>query len=186
MIPLKKFLMNKKILSLAFAVMFTTVAVAQDAPEKKKKRAGAARNNPAANVMKQLKDIDLTDEQKTKIEAMAKKSAAAMREARQEAGIDQELMKKRMAAQKELSETIKKPAELMAAVNKKIGLTEAQAAVFKKQATSRTDLLKGVVALLTDEQKAKLPTRLVKMTSKDGDAKGKGKGKGKGKKKKDE
>ena len=168
--------MSKKVLGLAFALMFTTVVVAQDAPEKKKKRAAAGGNNAVANVLKQLKDVGLTDEQKTKIEAMAKKSMTAMRAARKEAGITPELMKKRMAAQKELQKSGKKGAELIASVNEKAGLTEAQAKFFKKSTESRAALLKGAFALLTDEQKEKLPARIKRMAS-GGEEKGKGKGK---------
>jgi hypothetical protein len=175
--------MSKKVFGLAFALLFTTVVVAQDAPKQKKNRGAAGGNNAATNVLKQLKDVGLTDEQKTKIEAMAKKSMTDMRDARKEAEITPELTKKRMAAQKELQESGKKGAELIAAVNEKAGITESQAKFFKKMAESRTALLKGAVALLTDEQKEKLPQRVKRMAS--GEER-RGKGKGKGKKKKAE
>lgn len=174
--------MNTKVLGLAFALLFSTVVVADDAPAKKKKRDGAGRKSAAANVLKQLKDVGLTDEQKTKIQALAKKSRAEMLAAREEAGITPELMKKRYAAMKELRESGKKPGEIFAAVNKQLDLNEAQVKALKQANTARTNLLKSAVALLTDEQKAKLPERLLKSTGK----RGKGKGKGKGKKKKAE
>lgn len=178
----KEYSMNTKVLGLAFALLFSTVVVADDAPAKKKKRDGAGRKSAAANVLKQLKDVGLTDEQKTKIQALAKKSRAEMLAAREEAGITPELMKKRYAAMKELRESGKKPGEIFAAVNKQLDLNEAQVKALKQANTARTNLLKSAVALLTDEQKAKLPERLLKSTGK----RGKGKGKGKGKKKKAE
>lgn len=168
--------MSTKILGLAFALLFTTVVVAEDAPAKKKKdRAG--RQSAAANVLKQLKDVNLTAEQKTKIQALAKKSRADMQAAREAVGITAAMMKKRYAAIKELKESGKKPAEIFAAVNKTMALTDAQAKVLKAANGSRADLLKNAVALLTDEQKAKLPEGLLKRATRGGDAKGKGKGK---------
>jgi hypothetical protein len=178
--------MSTKVLGLAFVVLLSSAVVAQDAPEKKKKRAAAGRNNAAANVLKQLEAVGLTDEQKTKIQELAKKSQSEMRAARTEAGITPEIMKARMEAQKEMRETIKKPAELAAAVNKKLGLNEAQIAAFKKAEANRAAMLKSAIALLSDDQKAKLPARLVKSTAGRDAAPGKGKGKGKKKKQAEE
>ncbi|MCA9138536.1 MAG: hypothetical protein KDB00_17315 [Planctomycetales bacterium] len=178
--------MNKTMLGLAFALLCTTVVVAQDAPDKKKKSAdGAGRPNAAATILKQLKDAELTDEQTAKIQELAKKSMAEMRAIRKEAGITPEIMKKRTEAQKELKDSGKKPAEMFAAVNEKAGLNEAQIAAIKKTDASRAALLKDAVALLSDEQKAKLPKR-VTQAGKQGDAKKADAAKGKNKKKKTE
>ncbi|MCO8125275.1 Spy/CpxP family protein refolding chaperone [Stieleria sp. TO1_6] len=171
--------MKSKVLGLAIALMLTTVVVADDADVKKKKKGAQAQRNPAANVLKQLKDVDLTDEQKTKIDALAKKSMAEMQTLRKEAGLTPELMKQRTAAQKEFKDSDKKPNEIFAAVNEKLGLNEAQVAALKKVNESRTELLKNSVALLSEEQQAKLPKRILQMS------KGKPEGKGKGKKKKE-
>ncbi|QEG02457.1 LTXXQ motif protein [Stieleria maiorica] len=175
--------MKKSILAVACALLITPSSFAQDAPAKKGKKGQAARNAPAAVVLKQLSDVGLTDEQKAKIQTMAKKTAAETQAALKEAGITPAIMKQRVAAQRELKDSGKKPAEIQAAIHEKLGLTQDQIAVLKKSNAMRTALLKDAVALLTEEQKAKLPERLVKMTSRGGDAKGKGKGK---KKKQDE
>ncbi|MCS7468901.1 hypothetical protein NZK35_19790 [Stieleria sp. ICT_E10.1] len=182
---MKKSALKKTLLGLACVLVLSTAAIAEDAPEKKRKNNTAARKAPAANVLNQLKDVGLTDEQKTEIQAMAKKTAAETQAALKEAGITPEIMKKRVAAQKELRESGKKPAEISAAINEKLGLTKDQIAGLKKSNAMRASLLKNAVALLTEDQKAKLPERLVKMTSRGDDAKGKGKGKGKKKKAED-
>ncbi|QDV47031.1 hypothetical protein Enr13x_69400 [Stieleria neptunia] len=63
-------------------------------------------------------------------------------------------------------------------MNEKLGLTKDQIAVLKKSNSMRASLIKNAVALLTDDQKAKLPERLVKMTTRrGGDAKAKARGK---------
>lgn len=176
MFPMKEFLMNKTLLGLAFALLFTTITVGEDEPAAKKRKGAAGRNNPAGNVLNQLKDVSLTDEQKAEIQKLAKKSAAEIQAANKEAGITPQIMKDRAAAQKELKDSGKKPAEIFAAVNEKLGLNEAQVAALKNSNEKRAALLKSAVALLTDDQKAKLPERLVRLT-KAGNAKGKAKGK---------
>ena len=167
--------MSTKIFCLAFAVMFASVAVADDEPAKKKRRATNPRNNMVTAVMKQLEKAELTDEQKTKIQELAKKSMAQLKEARQAAGITPELMKKRAAAMKELRETgeKKKLVELTAEANKKAGVTEQQAEVFKKSNAARAALIKSAVALLSDEQKEKLPKQLLRGRNAGQQAKGK-------------
>lgn len=166
--------MNKTILGLAFAMLCTTVTAADDAPAKKKK-GNRGRNAPAAQLLKQLKDVELTDEQKTQIQALAKKSMGDLQAARKEAGITPEVMKKRAEAMKELRASDKKPADVVKAANEAAGLTESQVAFFKKQTEQRAALLKGAVALLTEEQKAKLPKRMTQARGKQGAGKGTGK-----------
>lgn len=177
--------MKTNLLCIAFAVLMTTVAVAQDAPEKKKRQNAAGRNNPATAVLKQLQDAGLTEEQQAKIKEMAKKAMTEMRTVRKDAGITPELMKQRTEAMKELREGGTKPAEMFAAVNKKLGLSEEQAAALKKTDELRQGLLKGAMGLLSEEQKAKLPKRLT-ASKNAGNANAKGQAKGKGKKKKSE
>lgn len=166
-------------LALTVALAICTSVGAADAPEKKKKKNAGNRNNPAMNIMKQLADVELTEEQQSKIKEMAKESMAALKAAQKEAGITPEVMKKRAAAQKELKDSGVKGKELAQAINEKAGLTEAQAAGMAKISELRSTMMKGAIALLTDEQKAKLPERMARM-AKAGKA-----GKGKGKKKKE-
>ena len=172
--------MKFRVCALAFALLLSTFAVAEDAPKKKGKKARAGRNNQVAAVMGQLKDVGLTDEQKTKIEELAKKMAEEAKKLRDDAGLSADVMKKRTEVMKKLKESGKSQKELLEAANKEAGLTEAQASALKKANGLRTEMLKGAVALLTDEQKEKLPerlTRLAKQKKRGEKAKGKGKGK---------
>ncbi len=178
--------MKRNLFCIAVALLMTTAVVAQDAPAKKKRANASGRNNAAAAVLKQLQDVELTAEQKAEIQTLAKKTMAEMRTLRQEAGITPELMKQRTAAVKELRESGTKPAEMSAAVAKKIGLSEAQAEALKKADAMRRGLITNVIALLTDEQQANLPKRMLRLAKKPGEAKGAGQPKGKGNKKKSE
>ena len=162
--------MNAKIFSLVIALVFATVSVAEETPAKKKRRGGAAGNNVANSVLKQLAKVELTEEQKTKIKELAKKSATEMKAAREEAGITPELMKKRAAALKEVRESgeKKKMADALVEVNKKIGLTEEQVAAFQKTSSARAELVKSAIALLSDEQKEKLPKGMLRAKKRGG------------------
>ena len=82
---------------------------------------------------------------------------------------------------KELRASGKKPGEIFAAANEKAGLTEEQTEVLKKSNQMRTKVMKEAVAMLTDDQKAKLPEQVTKMLKRN--EKGPGKGKGKKRKK---
>ncbi len=151
--------MKFQVIGLIAAVLLCSVANAEDNATKKRKK-NAGRQNVAAMVMKQLQEVELTAEQKKEIQAMAKESAEEIMKIRKDAGITAEVLKNRAAAQKELRESGKKGAELMEAVNQKAGLTEDQAAALKKVNAARQGLMKKAVALLTEEQKAKLPARV--------------------------
>ena len=75
--------------------------------------------------------------------------------------------------------------EMVAAVNAKAGISDEQAKAFAELNAGRMEFQKSVVAMLTDEQKAKLPKQMTRGGGKKGDAK-KGdakKGDAKGKKK---
>lgn len=172
-----------KSLGLVAALLMTSVAVADDAEPAKKKKQGAQRN-AASQIIKQLKDVSLTQEQQTKLKELGKKSMEKMREIRKEAQITPQLMKKRAEAAKELKDSGKKGAELIAAINEKTGFTTEQAAAMKKADAIRMGLMKAAIGMLSDEQKANLPKRLLKIAEgrEPGDAAKKGKGKGKKKK----
>ena len=170
--------MKFRMLSLiAVAAMMVCPALAAE-KEKKGKRDGAARQNPATVLMKQLADVGLTDEQTTKIKEMGKKVMAEMKAIREEAGITSEITKKLAEAQKSMKDSEKKGKERMAAIHEAAGLNEAQIASIGKVNEARMKFQKEVVAMLTDDQKAKLPEQMVKAMNRGGD-------RAKGKKKKD-
>lgn len=146
-----------RFITLSCVVLIATTIVAEDKPKNAKKGKG---RNPAAGLLKQLGDLDLTEEQTAKITAMAKESMVAMRKEREEAGLTTEIMQKRTKMVQQMVKDGKKNAEAQAAANKELNLTEAQTAALKKSNGQRMEMMKKVVALLTDEQKAKLPKRL--------------------------
>ena len=151
--------MKFKSLALVMVMMISPVVADEATAEKKKKKARG--NNGTAQLMRQFKEVEFTAEQKGKVETLVKEAAAAMKSAREDAGITAEMLKKRAAAQKELKESGKKPGELMKAVNEKAGFSEKHAAGLKKANQVRQKLIKDVVALLSEEQKGKLPERVL-------------------------
>ncbi|WP_145419764.1 hypothetical protein [Planctomycetes bacterium K23_9] len=154
--------------------------MADDAVKEKKKNAKGNRGaSMAGQLIKQLKPVGLTDEQTKKIKELAKEPTELAKKIREEAGLTPELMKKRTAAMKELKDSGKKGKEMNAAVNEKAGLTETQIAAFTKMNEARTKFQRAAMALLTDEQKAKVPEKMQRMLKGPADRKGKGKGKGK-------
>lgn len=171
----------KSLAVFALAAMLSVPALAADEDAKKEKRGkkGAANRNPAAAFMKQLEPVGLTQEQSAKITEMGKAMAKASKEIRDEAKLTNDVMKKRTAAMKEVREAgkVKGRDAIAKAVNEKAGLSESQAAAIAKTSELRAKFQKDVMALLTDEQKAKLPKQMQRA------AKGAAKGKGKKKKK---
>jgi Spy/CpxP family protein refolding chaperone len=167
----------KFVCSVALLAMMVVPAIAEDAvKEKKGKGQGNRQGQVAKMLIKQLEPVGLTEEQTAKITELGKVTATQLDEIRKSAGITPELNKKFMEARKSLRASGKKGKELIAAINEEAGLTEDQAAAMKKINQAQMEFQQKAVALLTDEQKEKLPERLQKP------AKGE-KGKGKGKKK---
>ena len=157
------------------AAIMAVPAFAQDDTATKKK-GQRDQQNVAMQTIKQLEEVKLTDEQVAKIKELGKTANAKMKELRDEAGITPALLKKRAEAQKSMKDSDKKGKDLQAAINEAAGFTEAQSAAIAKVNEARTAFQKQVVALLTDEQKEKLPQAMKRAAN----AKG---GKGKGKKK---
>ena len=159
----------------AVAVMMVCpiFAADEDAKKGKKGKRQAGRQNVATQLIKQLADVGLTEEQTTKIQEMGKKATAEMKAIRDEAGFTQEIQKKLAEAQKSMKDTEKKGKERMAAIHEAAGLTEAQIATIKKTSAARLKFQKEVLALLTDEQKGKLPERLTRAMNRGNQTKGK-------------
>lgn len=107
--------------------------------------------------MKQLEKAELSSEQTTKVTDLFTKVAKDVSTKRTEAGITQEIMRKRAAASKEAKEAGKKGKEMQAAVDGAVELTDAQ----KKLMVETDELLAKarveVGKLLTPEQMKKLP-----------------------------
>lgn len=161
--------MKTKLLVLALAAMIAVPAFADDSDAKKEKKSKGKRGaNPAAQLIKKLGDIGLTDAQKAKIQELAKASQAEAKKLQEAGGITAELLKKRRDAQAKLKDSDKKGKERMAEINAAAGFTEAHAEVMKKVNALRGKMMKDVIAMLTDEQKAKLPKGLTRGQGKAG------------------
>lgn len=165
----------KAIGALTLAAVMICPAIGQDDAKKKKKNARAGNKNAAAQLIKQLEPAGLTDDQVAKVKELGKKAGEEMKKIREAAGITPELNKKRIEAAKSLKDSGKKGKELRAAINEKAGFTAAHAEATKTANAVRANFKKAVTALLTDEQKAKLPKR--KQQSDGSDAKKKRQGK---------
>jgi hypothetical protein len=174
--------MNFKVFGvLALAAMISIPALAaDDTKEKKKKKGNRGQASASGQLLKQLKDVGLSDEQIAKVKELGKDATAKMKKIKDDAGITLDLTKKRQEIAKAMADSEKKGAELAAAINKEAGFSEAHAKALKLVNDVRMEFHKSVVALLDDGQKEKLPARMKRFT---GGKKGKKKG-GKGEKKK--
>ena len=145
---------------LAVAAVAAMLVVPASAADAEKKKGKGNRQSPAAQIVKQLADVGLTEEQTSKIMELGKAAGAKMKELREAAGITPELTKKRSEAQKSMKDSGKKGKELQEAVNEAAGYTEEQIAGLKKVNEARMAFTKEVIGLLTDEQKEKLPKQM--------------------------
>ena len=133
------------------AVAFVAPAVAAD---KKKKKAPTAVKVP--------KSIELTADQKTKLDALNKEFGPKLAECRKKAAsiITADQKKARTEAMKKAKADGKKGKELRAAVNAAVAITadqKAQQAECKKaMGALNKEVRTQFAALLTDEQKAKI------------------------------
>ena len=176
----------KSIAAVALAALLVAPVMAQDeakAKNKDKKKGGGA--SPAMQLIKQLGPVGLTEDQTKKIKDMGKASMEALNKMKEEAGITTEVMKKRAEASKAVKESGKKGKEMNAAIAEKAGLTKEQMEVFGKMNSARQKFQREVIAMLSDDQKAKLPEKMQRLM-KAGGKKASGKKGGAKKKKKAE
>lgn len=172
--------MNFKLFGmLALAALITIPAfAADDEKTKKKKKGNRGQNNAGAQLLKQLQDVGLSDEQMAKVKELGKDVSAKMKKIRDDAGITLDMTKKRQEVAKAMADSEKKGADLVEAINKEVGFTEAHKKALKMANEVRMEFHKSVVALLDDDQKAKLPTRMKRFAGGQKDKKKGGKGKG--------
>ena len=147
---------------------------ADEANEKKK---GGGANKAAATMMKKLESVDLTAEQKTKLESLAGELNITVASLKEE-GFTPDLMKKKAEAMKAAREEGKKGKKVEAEVMASMNLTDPQQAMMKKMADAQLAFTKGVANTLTEEQMGQLPEAVKMQLTR---AKG---GVGKGKKEK--
>ena len=144
----------KKIITILTACVLTASFVAPAVAADKKKKTPVAIKVP--------KSIELTAEQKTKLDALNKEFGPKLAECRKkQAGIITADQKKaRAEAMKKAKADGKKGKELRAAVNAALAITAdqktKQAETKKAMAALNKQIKTQLAALLTDEQKAKL------------------------------
>ena len=144
----------KKIITILTACVLTASFVAPAVAADKKKKTPVAIKVP--------KSIELTAEQKTKLDALNKEFGPKLAECRKkQAGIIPADQKKaRAEAMKKAKADGKKGKELRAAVNAALAITAdqktKQAETKKAMAALNKEIKTQFAALLTDEQKAKL------------------------------
>lgn len=140
----------------ALCCLFIPTLTADEKQDAKKKRQRAG-NATVNQLTKKLEVIELTAEQKEKLAELGKELQALIKPLRQE-GFTQQLNKRRTEAMKAAREAGKKGPELAAAV-KETFTAEENELIAKAQAAN-TKFREKVFAMLTDEQKEKLPQAL--------------------------
>ena len=143
--------MTTRLMIVALVALTTLPALAQ---QEKKKRANA---NPANQLLKQLSDVELSDEQVAKIKELGAKTQESIKKVSKEAGLTAQVLKKRREAVASLKDSDKKGKAKIAEINEKAGLDEAQVSAVTKSNEMRQKLKADIVGLLSDEQKEKLP-----------------------------
>lgn len=142
----------------ALALMFVSASFAEDAPKKKAKGPKGAKG-PAAAMMGKLSAVELTPEQKDKLEKAANELNSTMVKLRDE-GLTPELNKQKAAAMKKAREEGKKGKDAEAAAAAALNLTDAQKTAMKSAGAAQAKFQKTVAEMLTDDQIAKLPEQL--------------------------
>lgn len=162
------------VLTLAIC-MSASLSDAQD-EKKKKKGQNRAGRQVATRMMARFKNVDLTDEQKSKMQEILKKHMGKLQELRKEMSsvITPEMRKARAEAGKKARAEGLKGKELRTAVEKAVEVPAEAAGKMKelqkKMTAAQKDIQAALAEVLTDEQKEKLPKR-------GGNRPGKGKGK---------
>ncbi|MEX0791500.1 MAG: Spy/CpxP family protein refolding chaperone [Pirellulaceae bacterium] len=151
-----KCILNLLVLTILVGVVAPLIAAEEPAKPKKPAQREARQRNQAAGPLNAVMKLDLTSEQKEKIEAIRKAHMPALQELNKKVGMTPELRKKMMEIMKEGREQGLKGKKLQEFVAEKSPLSaeqqEAQAEVRKATAKLREE----VGALLTDEQREKL------------------------------
>ncbi|MEC9094897.1 MAG: hypothetical protein VX438_19470, partial [Planctomycetota bacterium] len=151
------------IFSLAICLL-SGLANGQDENKKKKgqKRGG---KQIASRMMARFKNANLTDEQKSKMARIIKEHSGALQELQKATNtlLSPEIRKARNEARKKAQGEGLKGKELQAAVEKAAAIpagdVEKLKEIQKKSAAKQKEIVEALTALLTPEQKAKLPKR---------------------------
>jgi len=137
------------LLSLTLALIITAPLFAAD----KKK------SNLTASVLRKLDKAKLTEEQVAKIKELTAKVAERTATARKRAVYTPEQMKARKEALAKARSEGKKGKELSAALKNAVKFTPAQVAAVREIQTAYSTMMKEILTMLSDEQKARLPRK---------------------------
>ncbi|MGE0757786.1 MAG: hypothetical protein AB7O38_12225 [Pirellulaceae bacterium] len=141
---MKSFVRRLLLVGLAVLVALPLAAAQQ---EKKKKGGGAG---PVAALKKQIAQVELTDEQKKKVEAIIAEHQPKVAAAMKEGGAAQKMVE---AAKKQLKSDGKKGKELNEGAVAAAKLTDEQKAGYEKLQKAVQDMRAAVAATLTPEQR---------------------------------
>lgn len=135
-------------------------ALATPALAQKVEKAKAPKGRQAASpLVKAVQELELTDEQKAKVDAASKEYTEAMAALRKQ-GLTAQLTKKRADAVKAARESGKKSADLANEVLATLDISDEQKALLKQASEVQTKLQKGLAAALTSEQIGKMPKQM--------------------------
>ena len=146
----------KNLLMLVLVLAIAAPLAAEDKKKKKKKpgkRAAAGLRIPIP------KSIDLSAEQKEKVAALQKEYGPKIAALRKKQALSKDARKARAIARKKAQAEGKKGKELRAAVAAAAPLTDEQKTAQTEMQALYKEYRTAALALLTDEQKAKLPKR---------------------------
>jgi len=148
-----------KLFSRCACVVLATVlaapAMGQEAAKAKTTKARQAANP----LVKAVQELELTEEQKAKVDAAGKEYTEAMTALRKK-GLTAQLTKKRTDAVKAARESGKKGANLANDVLATLDISDDQKALLKQASEAQTKLQKGLAAALTSEQIGKMPKQM--------------------------
>ena len=139
---------------LALAVL---IAAPLSAADKKKKKGKKERKAPAAVSARLLKGLELTDEQKEQVAALNKEYGPKLADLQKKLALSPEQRKAGAEARKKAKEDGTKRKEAAKAVAAALNLSEAQKEAQKERQALTREIRGKFVALLTPEQKAKVP-----------------------------
>jgi hypothetical protein len=158
-----------RLLVCSLALLIASPLFAEDAKPKKEKPVKG--RGVAAGMLNKLDALELSADQKSKVEAAAKELNSTMMTLRKEGIAD--LTKQKAEAMKKAREEGKKGKDLEATVMASLNLSDDQQALLKKAAEAQTKFQKVVAETLTAEQLTALPQQLQQQLKR---AKGEGKG----------
>jgi hypothetical protein len=137
------------------AAALTTPAMGQKAEKAKPQKARQAANP----LVKAVQELELSDEQKAKVDAASKEYTESMAALRKQ-GLTPQLTKKRTDAVKAARESGKKGANLANDVLATLDISDEQKALLKQASEVQTKLQRSLAAALTSEQIGKMPKQM--------------------------